>query len=87
MVAVVREARLRPEVAHLYPGLPAGVWIPATEIGAKLLMLHLRTSPAPSLGPRLLDERHFEFRGGISRGAETPLRTRYGDDGGVPPHA
>lgn len=77
--SVVREARLRPEAAHLYPGVPAGVWLPASEIGAKLLMNHLRAMYAPRLGNRLLDDRHFEFRGGTSRGGETPLRTRHDD--------
>lgn len=77
--SVVREARLRPEAAHLYPGIPAGVWLPASEIGATLLMNHLRAAAAPRLGNRLLDDRHFEFRGGASRGSETPLRTRHGD--------
>lgn len=77
--SVVREARLRPEAAHLYPGVPAGVWLPASEIGAKLLMNHLRATHAPRLGNRLLDDRHFEFRGGASRGTETPLRTRHDD--------
>jgi hypothetical protein len=33
-----REARLRPEHADRYPQLEAGVWEPAAEIGAKLLL-------------------------------------------------
>jgi hypothetical protein len=77
---LIREARLRPEVAHLYPGIPAGIWLPASELGAKLLMLHLQAAASPNLGNRLLDDRHFEFRGGVSRG-ETILRTRHGEDG------
>jgi hypothetical protein len=83
--SVVREARLRPEAAHLYPGIPAGVWLPASDIGAKLLLQHLGSPAAPELGNRLLDERHFEFRGGVERGAETPLRTRTGDAGSIEP--
>ena len=77
---LVREARLRPDAAHLYPGLTAGVWLPASEIGAKLLLLHLKASFAPALGSRLLKEEHFEFRGGIGRGQGSPIRTRYGDE-------
>jgi len=77
---LVREARLKPEAAHLYPGLAPGVWAPASEVGAKLLLLHLKASFAPKLGSRLLSEDHFEFRGGIDRGRGTPLRTRYGDE-------
>ena len=81
--SVIREARLRPEAAHLYPGIPAGIWLPASEVGAKLLMQHLQASLTPQLGNRLLDERHFEFRGGADRGATPPLRTRYGEGGGA----
>ncbi len=77
---LVREARLKPEAAHLYPGLTPGVWLPASEVGAKLLLQHLKASFAPSLGSRLLNEEHFEFRGGIDRGRGNPLRTRYGDE-------
>ena len=29
-----REARLRPEFANLYPGIPAGEWLPAADLGA-----------------------------------------------------
>jgi hypothetical protein len=32
-----------------------------------------------ALGTRLLDERHFEFRGGWHRGHQTDLRTRVCD--------
>jgi hypothetical protein len=81
--SVIREARLRPEVAYLYPGIPAGVWLPASELGAKMLMLHLRAPASPNLGNRLLDDRHFEFRGGVARG-ETTLRTRWGENGPDP---
>jgi hypothetical protein len=34
-----------------------------------------------TLGDRLLDSRHFEFRGGWHRGMTSPLRTRAGDTG------
>lgn len=81
--SLIREARLRPEVAHLYPGIPAGVWLPAADVGAKLLMQHLQASFAPRLGNRLLDDHHFEFRGGACRGPTTPLRTRQGEEGGA----
>jgi hypothetical protein len=81
----VREARLRPEAAALYPGIPSGVWMPAAELGARLLMQHL-AAPAPAnLGSRLLDENHFEFRGGVRRGAGGPFHTRYGENNSRPP--
>jgi hypothetical protein len=74
----VREARLRPEFASLYPGLEPGVWLPATTIGQKLLLWHLATAATPQ-GERLMAEEHFEFRGG--RGAENRngARTRASD--------
>jgi hypothetical protein len=73
----IREARLRPEYASLYPGVEPGVWLPATTVGQKLLLWHLATSVTPQ-GERLMAEEHFEFRG---RGAESRngTRTRAGD--------
>ena len=79
-----RESRLRPEYSHLYPGVPAGVWMPAADMGAALLMAHLQLSVLPRLGNRLLDETHFEFRGGGARGAHSGERTRSGDEGERP---
>jgi len=76
-----REARLRPEFASLYPGIPVGTWLPAADLGATLLMHHLRAPSPPELGSRLLDESHFEFRGGASRGKGAAERTRYGENG------
>jgi hypothetical protein len=61
----MREARLRPEFAQLYPGLTPGRWEPASRIAEAVLanvFLHeMGEAPLPN---RLLDEAHFEFRGG-----------------------
>lgn len=76
-----REARLRPEYASLYPGIPVDTWLPAADLGATLLMHHLRAPAPPELGNRLLDESHFEFRGGAARGTGAAERTRYGENG------
>lgn len=58
-----REARLRPEFAALYPGLPAGEWHRAallTDIvWAGLLD---RGNAAFQLRERVLNPQHFEFR-------------------------
>lgn len=84
MTDEIREARLRPEAADRYPGLPSDRWLPATEIGARLLMQHLNTAEPPRLGNRLLDEAHFEFRGGTTRGPATTFRTRHGERAAPP---
>lgn len=78
-MTLVREARLRPEFAHLYPELVAGQWMPASQIGATILLAQLRSERAPSLGERLLEEAHFEFRGGMSRAPTGDYRTRVSD--------
>jgi hypothetical protein len=58
-----REARLRPEHAHLYPALMPGVWEPASALGRRLLVWSLTQPKAVRFGPRLLPDSHFEFRG------------------------
>lgn len=75
----IREARLKPEYAGTYPGIEAGVWLPATVIGQQLLLWQL-TAPATPMGERLMSEDHFEFRGGRKRvGAWVSARTRIND--------
>jgi hypothetical protein len=74
----VREARLRPEYAHLYPGLEPGVWLAATTIGQQLLLWHLASAITPQ-GERVMADEHFEFRGGRARGVPQGARTRAGD--------
>ena len=67
----MREARLRPEFAPLYPGLTPGRWEPASRIAeavlANLLLHEIGDAPLPD---RTLNETHFEFRGGVE--AERP---------------
>jgi hypothetical protein len=82
----IREARLRPEFAYLYPNLVAGEWQAASDVGAKMLLWQLRSGRPPRLGERLLTEKHFEFRGGRERGGPTPLRTRSSDPDEVEAH-
>jgi hypothetical protein len=55
------------------------VWEPAAEIGAKLLLWQVQQQGTSALATRILDEHHFEFRGGWFRGGETELRTRASD--------
>ena len=81
----IREARLKPQYSHLYPPIVAGVWTPAVEVGARMLFWQGSTGGG-GLGDRPLDSRHFEFRGGWSRGDAVPLRTRAGDVDAVHPN-
>ena len=71
-----REARLKPEFAEIYPGLEAGIWYSAGRVAEYFLS---RPDAIPSatteLTSRVLDERHFEFRGGPSTGGDRPRRT------------
>jgi hypothetical protein len=77
--AVVRKVRLKAEFAHLYPPLDPGVWLPAAEASAKILFYRLSTEGPEALARRLLDDPHFEFRGGWTRGGTPPVRTRATD--------
>lgn len=87
MDSTIREARLRLEFAELYPSVPANQWIPAAEAGAKVLFAILAQDPTRALPARVLNARHFEFRGGWDRGQATPLHTRANDlDGEWPDH-
>ena len=76
----MREARLRPEFAPLYPGLEPGAWQDATVVAEQVLSEHLlRPSPGYMLSDRVLAKEHFEFRGGDTRGRPRIARTRRTD--------
>lgn len=65
---MLREARLRPEYAHLYPMLSPGAWLPATEMAAKVAATRLlQLADTYVLHDRVLTDAHFEFRGGTPR--------------------
>lgn len=65
-----REARLRPEHAHRYPGVRAGRWEPAATVADRVLAGWLLRERPITLGERVLLNAHFEFRGGSERGME-----------------
>jgi hypothetical protein len=75
----MREARLRPEFAHIYPELVPGQWEPAARIArvilARYLLQQMTDTPSPD---RALDEAHFEFRGSAEPGRDN-LRERTED--------
>jgi hypothetical protein len=63
-----REARLRPEYAHLYPMLKPGEWDSAAATAEKVAATRLlQLEDAYVLHDRVLADAHFEFRGGTSR--------------------
>lgn len=70
----VREARLRPEFAHTYPGMQAGMWYLAASVASAVR--HDQAAPPAQLRP--LPDTHFEFRGG-ARGRQHEARTRSSD--------
>jgi hypothetical protein len=71
MQAGRRQARLRPECATLYPGVPPGEWRPIGELLDCVAAARLRGGRRSGelLRGRPLDDRHFDFRGGGDRPA------------------
>jgi hypothetical protein len=74
-----REARLRIEFATLYPGFPPGNWLSARELNDMVVAARLRAAgrAGATLRGRMLDARHFEFRGGTAR--QSARQTRVTD--------
>jgi hypothetical protein len=68
-----REARLRPEYAARYPGIPVGVWQPAAVLCDRVLAGGLLRGSGPGWRARVLPPEHFEFRGEGPKG-ERPRR-------------
>lgn len=74
-----REARLRSASAHLFPRVPADVWIQAASMADIVRSKRLQRGDI-SFADRPLDSAHFEFRqGGRPQVTETPLRRRATD--------
>jgi hypothetical protein len=72
-----REARLKAEFAHLYPGLKPRIWYNAAWLSARQFARVPCDGRAASI-EAMLNEAHFEFRGGTRRrqgsGADKPRR-------------
>jgi hypothetical protein len=65
---MLREARVRPEYAHLYPMLQVGAWETAAVIADKVAAIRIQQlADAYVLHDRVLPDAHFEFRGGTPR--------------------
>lgn len=74
-----REARLRSASAHLFPGVPADVWIQAASMADIVASKRLQRGDI-TFAERVLDPAHFEFRqGGRQPETETPSRRRATD--------
>jgi hypothetical protein len=73
--ADVRQALLKSGSAHLYPGIPPGEWQPAAVMADMVVALRIGTRHrSPQARDRVLDQRHFEFRGRLSAGAQDDQR-------------
>lgn len=78
----LRQARLRNEYAAWYPLIPVNVWVPARSVARTVAHQlvgdredHCWTlAPRWAVGPRILDNRHFTFRGGEQRTSDTRIR-------------
>ncbi len=75
----MREARLRPEFAHIYPELIAGQWEPASRIAEVVLARFLLGQMASDPMERALQESHFEVRGGALEPPRSNPRQRAED--------
>jgi len=73
-----REARLKPEYAAEYPGLPPGVWTSAMDL-AKVLIQRARVRRQEGRYTRTFNPEHFEFRGGDTGPRPRISRTRSTD--------
>jgi len=76
----IRQARIRAEYAAWYPTIQVSTWLPARSVARAVERQVLGEPSQWSLGPRwvpgprLLDERHFYFRGGSRRDPVTRSR-------------
>lgn len=59
-----REARLKPEYAHLYPALVGGRWEPAGVLAERMVSWLLRQHRGYTKPDRVLRSEHFDFRNG-----------------------
>jgi hypothetical protein len=73
--ADVRQALLKFSNANLYPGIPPGEWQPAAVMVAMVLSVGSGSRHQGSADrDRVLDDRHFQFRGLPSAGTQDDQR-------------
>ena len=72
---MTRQARLKPEFAHFYPGVEPDAWHPAAELADQVLACRLLLpSGGFVLHERAMSGGHFEFRGGARPRLAAPNR-------------
>jgi hypothetical protein len=77
-VSAVRECRLRREYAGLYPGIEPDIWEVAANVAERLHTRRGWSAPTEPASGRLLEDGHFDFRGGRRPSRQGSL-TRLGD--------
>lgn len=84
-----REAQLKHEYSHLYPALTPGQWYTAAAVDGLIRGTRIISEgDHVTFDDRILEEAHFEFRGGgPRRGSWVGLRTRHLDRHAVYAHA
>jgi hypothetical protein len=70
----VRQALLKPAFKHLYPGLRANEWLPASVLLTEVNAISRRRGAGRLMARHALDPKHFEFRGTPSAGANQVAR-------------
>jgi hypothetical protein len=75
---IAREARVRPEYAHLYEAWNVRTWTPAAKV-VEWVGGDPRADRRAERPPRMLPEDQFEFRGGAPRRPGLRARTRRTD--------
>ena len=82
-----REARLKPGLGKLYPGVEAGAWRTVEDLlrHVTILIDKRLADPRTITGERLLRDDHFEFRGDSDRPEGWPADLSRMADAGAPP--
>lgn len=73
--ADVRQALLKAGFSHLYPGIPTGEWHPAAVMASLVHAVRGGSRHQTEADrDRVLEERHFQFRGLPSAGSQDDQR-------------
>jgi hypothetical protein len=70
----VRQALLKPAFKHLYPGIVANEWLPASALLAEVNTISRRRGAGRPVAQDTLDPKHFAFRATSSAGANEVAR-------------